>query len=217
MTTDLKLPRADGSLYPYRPSKGASFELPKEPFRSRVAFAAAHVVCDPLADTDPVTDARIDWEATLAYRRYLWSLGLSVAEAMDTAQRGMGLNWTQAKELVRRSFAEARSVGGKIACGAGTDHLAPGPGVTLEDVEAAYEEQCSFIECEGGQVILMASRALAACAKGPDDYEWVYGNILRQVSRPARALWTLTGWARYRRHIARVRGRHGIVRALPTG
>lgn len=157
--------------------------------RSRVAYAAAHVVADPLADTDPVGRPVVDWEATLAYRRYLWSLGLAVAEAMDTAQRGMGLTWELAKELIRRTVAEARAVGGQVACGAGTDHLAPRPGLTLRDVEAAYEEQCGYVEGVGGQVILMASRALAAVARGPEDYIRVYDRILSQVSRPVILHW----------------------------
>jgi len=153
------------------------------PITSRVAYAAAHVVCDPQSPTD------IDWEATLAYRRYLWSLGLGVAEAMDTAQRGMGLDWPQARELIRRSLAEARAAGGLIACGAGTDQLVPDPRVTLEDVERAYEEQVGYVEGQGGRVILMASRALARAARSADDYARVYGTILRQVRRPAILHW----------------------------
>jgi Protein of unknown function (DUF993) len=118
----------------------------------------------------------------------LWSLGFSLAEAMDTAQRGMGLDWETTKELIRRSVAEARSRGAEIACGAGTDHLQPA-GATLEDVKAAYEEQCEFVEGEGGRVILMASRALAAIAKTPEDYAEVYGSILAQVSTPVILHW----------------------------
>lgn len=190
MALTLRLPRAGGELYEYTVgNSAASFTVPEQPFKSRTAFSAAHVVCDPFADTDPLHNAQIDWNATLRYRHYLWSLGLAVAEAMDTAQRGMGLNWQHAKELIRRSTAEARSVGGRIASGAGTDHLAPGPNVTLADVEAAYEEQVGFVEGEGSQVILMASRALAACAKGPDDYERVYGRILSQVKQPVILHW----------------------------
>lgn len=189
MANTIRLPRAGGALYEYTPVKSAGFEVPSSPFTGRVAFSAAHVVCDPFADADPLNNAQIDWNATLGYRHHLWSLGLAVAEAMDTAQRGMGLDWLRAKELIRRSIAESRTVGGRIACGAGTDHLAPGPKVTLEDVEAAYEEQVGFVEGEGGQVILMASRALAACASSPDDYERVYGRILRQVKQPVILHW----------------------------
>ncbi|WP_084781772.1 dihydrodipicolinate synthase family protein [Bacillus niameyensis] len=185
----INLPRADRSLFAYELSSAPTFELSKAPFKSRVAFSAAHVVADPLANTDPLSSAQIDWEDTLAYRRHLWSLGMSVAEAMDTAQRGMGLSWETAKELILRSVAEARAVGGKIACGAGTDHLLPGKDVTIEDVIAAYEEQCEFVESAGGQIILMASRALAAVAQGPEDYERVYGHILQSVSRPVILHW----------------------------
>lgn len=189
MNATLQLPRAGGALYTYSPGNAAPIAPPKGLLVSRTAYAAAHVVCDPFADADPLHNAQIDWEATLAYRRHLWSLGFSVAEAMDTAQRGMGLDWERAKELIRRSVADAKAVGGGIACGAGTDHLLPGPNVTLEMVEAAYEEQISFVEAQGGRIILMASRALAACAKSPEDYEWVYGKLLRQVSQPVILHW----------------------------
>jgi len=153
---------------------------------SRVAYAAAHVV------SDPRSDAVIDWDATLAYRRYLWSLGLGVAEAMDTAQRGMGLEWPQARELIGRSLAEARAVRGLIACGAGTDQLSPDAPVTLDDVERAYEEQVGYVEAQArgdGRVILMASRALAHAARSPDDYARVYGTMLRQVRQPVILHW----------------------------
>ena len=109
--------------------------------------------------------------------------------SFSAAVCGMGLDWATAQELIRRSLAEARAVGGAIACGAGTDHLAPGPAVTLADVEAAYETQCAFVEREGGRVILMASRALAACARGPDDYVQVYDRVLSQVARPVILHW----------------------------
>lgn len=189
MAKSLLLPRAGGALFEYTPGKAGSFAVPAKPFTGRIAFSAAHVVCDPFADADPLHHGQIDWDSTLAYRHHLWSLGLAVAEAMDTAQRGMGLDWNRSKELIRASIAEARSVGGKIACGAGTDHLLPGPSITIADVEAAYEEQVGFIEGEGGQVILMASRALAACAKGLEDYERVYGRILGQVKQPVILHW----------------------------
>lgn len=189
MPTTILLPRVDGSNAPYV----VGLRDPVTPVsarpRSRVAYAAAHVVCDPLADADPMSDADLDWEATLAYRRYLWSLGLAVAEAMDTAQRGMGLHWGATKELIRRSTAEARACGGAIACGAGTDHLTPAPHLRLCDVEAAYAEQCAFVEGVGARVIVMASRALAACARGPDDYLRVYDHVLSQVSGPVILHW----------------------------
>jgi len=157
---------------------------------SRVAYAAAHVVADPLADNDPWVTPAIDWDATLRFRHRLWDFGLGVAEAMDTAQRGMGLGWSEAKELIRRAQAEARTRDDAlIAYGAGTDHLMPGPQVTLADVIAAYEEQVGFVEGEGGRVILMASRALVGAAKTPDDYARVYGTILAQVRQPVVLHW----------------------------
>jgi hypothetical protein len=193
MPIEIRLPRADRTLAVYRLGAPSQFRAPRRPVRQkvpvRIAYSAAHVVCDPLADVDPIGNARIDWEATLAYRRYLWSLGLAVAEAMDTAQRGMGLDWPSAKELIRRSLAEARTVDGVIACGAGTDHLPPRPDVSLAEVTAAYEEQCGFVEHAGGRIILMASRALVACAQSPDDYAWVYSRILSQVSQPVILHW----------------------------
>jgi hypothetical protein len=148
-----------------------------------------HVVADPLADTSPVSPAVIDWETTLAFRRHIWNYGLGVAEAMDTAQRGMGLDWEAAKELIKRSVTEAKAVGGKIVCGAQTDQLAPGSAKTLRDIEAAYEEQCGFVEGEGGQVVIMASRELARIARGPDDYAQVYGRVLSQLKHPALIHW----------------------------
>lgn len=157
---------------------------------SRVAFAAAHVVADPLADNDPWLAPAIDWERTLAFRHRLWDLGLGVAESMDTAQRGMGLGWPEARELIRRSLAEARGrPDALIACGAGTDHLAPGPDVSIDDILAAYESQIEAIEAEGGRIILMASRALAAAAKGPEDYIRVYDRVLSQVKEPVIIHW----------------------------
>src|SRR5215468_4874097 len=190
MPAPLSLPTPARTLETYR-TRGAqrAWPRPERPIASRVAYAAAHVVADPLADVDPTTRTAIDWDATLAYRRHLWSYGLAVAEAMDTAQRGMGLDWPASQELIRRSLAEARAAGGVIACGAGTDHLAPGAGVTLDDVERAYAEQCEFVEGCGGRVILMASRALARAARTPDDYLRVYGSILRQIRQPVILHW----------------------------
>ena len=190
-TRPLLLPRLDGTLEPYVPGAPSPFATTSAPARTRVAYAAAHVVCDPLVDTDPWLAAVVDWDATLAYRRHLWGLGFSIAEAMDTAQRGMGLDWQTTQELIRHALAEASAVGAteRIACGAGTDQLDVAPGVRLDDVVAAYEEQCAFIEDHGGRIILMASRALAACATGPQDYALVYGRILSQVKRPVILHW----------------------------
>src|SRR5213080_333695 len=144
MARTLRLPRADGTLTAYRLAGATPVTPPAGPIRSRIAFAAVHVVADPLAAINPTLEAALDWDATLAYRRYIWSLGLAVAEAMDTSQRGMGFDWATAKELIRRAVAEARGIpGAVIASGAGTDHLEPGQRVTLADAEAAYEEPCA--------------------------------------------------------------------------
>ena len=177
-TAPLRLPRAGGVLEPYTPGEPRAFPATGAPPVSRVAFAAAHVVADPLGEPGAV-----DWETTLAFRRHLWEHGLGVAEAMDTAQRGMGLGWDAARELIRRSAADA---GGRLAAGAGTDHVAA---TRLAEVRAAYEEQCEFVEATGAQAIVMASRALAAIARGADDYREVYGIILGGLERPAILHW----------------------------
>lgn len=156
---------------------------------TRTAYAAAHVVNDPLADCDPWLDCPIDWDRTLAFREHLWSQGFGVAESMDTAQRGMGLDWPTSLELIQRSTRNAKAGGHLIASGAGTDHLAPGPDVTVDQVIAAYEEQCEAVEAAGSRVILMASRALAQAAKGPEDYARVYGKVLSGLSQPAILHW----------------------------
>jgi hypothetical protein len=184
----LHLPQG-GTLAAYTMRGARDFPRAAPPF-PRVALAAAHVVADPLAEQDPWLEAKIDWDATVAFRRHLWSLGLGVAEAMDTAQRGMGLGWPEALELIRRSLDAARDIqGAVIASGAGTDHLAPGPDVTVDDVIAAYEHQIEAIERLGGRIILMASRALAKAARGPDDYARVYARILGGVRQPVIIHW----------------------------
>ncbi len=156
---------------------------------NRVAFAAVHTVADPLADNDPWIDTNVDWDATMAFRHHLWDLGFGVAEAMDTAQRGMGLDWPTSLELITRSTKDAKARGALIASGAGTDHLPVSPDNTIDDVIRAYEEQCAAVEAAGGQIILMASRALAAAAKSPDDYIRVYDRILSQLAEPAILHW----------------------------
>lgn len=156
---------------------------------TRTAYAAAHVVNDPLVECDPWLDAPVDWDRTLAFRSHLWELGFGVAEAMDTAQRGMGMDWPTSLELIQRSTALAKSGGHVIASGAGTDHLQPGPDVTIDDVIRAYEEQCEAVEAAGSRVILMASRALAAIAQSPDDYARVYGRVLQGLKQPALLHW----------------------------
>ncbi|MFC9928785.1 dihydrodipicolinate synthase family protein [Streptomyces sp. NPDC127190] len=182
----IRLPAPDGTLRSYEPRAEPLPTVPGAPFTSRTVFAAAHVVADPRADVSPDSPAAFDWDATLAFRRHLWSHGLGVAEAMDTAQRGMGLDWAGAAELIRRSAAEAKAVGGRIACGVGTDQLTAG---TLPEIRAAYEEQLAVVEEAGAQPILMASRALAAAASRPQDYLDLYGHLLRQSARPVVLHW----------------------------
>ncbi|MER6463151.1 dihydrodipicolinate synthase family protein [Streptomyces sp. NPDC001228] len=182
----VQLPGADGTLRAYEPRTEPLAVAAGTSFTSRTVFAAAHVVADPFADVSPDAPAAVDWDATLAFRRHLWAHGLGVAEAMDTAQRGMGLDWTGAAELIRRSAAEARAVGGRIACGVGTDQITGG---TLAEIRAAYEEQLALVEDSGAQAVLMASRALAATATGPEDYLEVYGHLLRQATAPVVLHW----------------------------
>jgi hypothetical protein len=187
----ISLPTKNRKFESYRTGEPIVFPSKKEAQSfNRVAFAAAHVVADPLADNNPWLDASIDWDRTIAFREYLWDLGLGVAESMDTAQRGMGLDWNGARELIRRVLEAAKTRGGvKIACGVGTDHIAPGPDVSVDDVIRAYEEQIEAVEAMGGQLIVMASRALARAARSPADYARVYGRILRQVKQPVILHW----------------------------
>ncbi|MCI0756058.1 dihydrodipicolinate synthase family protein [Teichococcus vastitatis] len=185
----LTLPQADGSLADYTLGRPRDFAAATPPF-PRLALAAAHVVADPRAEQDPWVSSAIDWDRTIAFRRHLWSLGLGVAEAMDTAQRGMGLGWPEARELIRRSLDAIQDVPGAVmASGAGTDHLDATPDTTVDDVLRAYEEQCEAVEAMGGRIILMASRALAKAARGPDDYIRVYDRVLRQVRQPVIIHW----------------------------
>jgi hypothetical protein len=186
----VRLPSAQGRVEAYALREPRAF--PQRPARAftRVAYSAAHVVADALADVDPWLTAAIDWDATLAYRRYLWSLGLGVAEAMDTAQRGMGLDWPTSLTLVRRTLDAARDVpGAMLASGVGTDHLSPDDARTVDDVIAAYEQQMEAVEALGGRMIVMASRALVRVARTPGDYERVYDRILRQARAPVILHW----------------------------
>lgn len=182
MARHVKLPLADRTIETYALA-GTPTERPATtPIFNRIAYAAAHVVSDPWADATPWNNPAIDWDATMAFRHHLWSLGFRIAEAMDTSQRGMGLDWAGAQELIRRSLAEARTVpDADLACGAGTDQLDKRDARSLDDVVAAYEEQLGFIEKHGGRAIMMASRALAHVAKSPDDYRKAYGRILGQA------------------------------------
>ncbi|VTU31076.1 dihydrodipicolinate synthase family protein [Variovorax sp. RA8] len=190
MSLSLTLPAAGGTLATYtlrgmtpvKPPRGVSF--------NRIAYSAAHVVADPLAAIDPWLQCAIDWDTTIAYRRHLWSLGLGVAEAMDTAQRGMGLDWPTSLELIRRSLDAAKDVpGALVASGCGTDHLSLIDAKSVDDVIRAYEEQMSAIEALGGKLIVMASRALAHVARSPGDYERVYDRILSQARQPVVLHW----------------------------
>jgi hypothetical protein len=185
--TRLRLPTADGGLREHVLGEPVDWPRPSAPITSRTAYAAVHVVADPLADNTPGAPAVLDWDATLAFRRHLWSYGLGVADAMDTAQRGMGLDWPATAELVRRSAAEARAVGGALVCGVGTDTGAEIR--TLDDVVAAYLAQLEVVAGAGAGVVLMASRDLARLATGPDDYAKVYGRVLAQVPGPVVLHW----------------------------
>jgi hypothetical protein len=186
----LKLPDASGSLETYRLAASRSFPAKLDGTLNRVAFSAAHVVSNPLADVDPWLTAAIDWDRTIAFREHVWDLGLGVAEAMDTAQRGMGLDWPTSLELIQRSVRAAQARGNALVfSGAGTDHLAMEDARTIDDVIRAYEEQIAAIEKAGGRIILMASRALAGIARDPDDYARVYGRVLSQVAEPVIIHW----------------------------
>jgi len=190
MTITLKLPQADGSLAPYTLSGREPWRAPAKPVFNRVAYSAAHVVANARAANDPWLDCAIDWDATIAFRHRLWSMGLGVAEAMDTAQRGMGLDWPTSLELIRRTLDAARDVpDALVASGCGTDHLASEDARGVDDVIRAYEEQMEAIERLGGKLVLMASRALARVAHGPADYQRVYDRLLRQAKEPVILHW----------------------------
>ena len=187
-TAIVALPEASGGWREIELSQPRAWAEHPEAFSSRVAFAAAHVVADPRGENVPGAPAAIDWDATLAFRRHLFRYGLGVAEAMDTAQRNMGLDWPATQELITRSSALAREHGARIASGAGTDQLLV-PAGSLEDVTKAYLEQVEFVEAAGSQVIMMASRQLAAIARSAEDYLQVYATVLAQASRPVILHW----------------------------
>ena len=190
MNLQISLPDGRAGLSRYT-LRGTPMARPAQPLPfNRVAYSAAHVVADPMAAIDPWLQSAIDWDATIAYRQHLWSLGLGVAEAMDTAQRGMGLDWPTSLELIRRSLDAARDVpGAMVASGCGTDHLDIADARNSDDVIRAYEEQMGAIEALGGKLIVMASRALARVATRPADYERVYDRILSQASKPVVLHW----------------------------
>lgn len=192
-TTSILLPDRTGNpeLVQLRPPH--TWPRPTRPLASRDVYAAAHVIPRTWADTTPGALAELDWDATIAYRRELWSYGLGVADAMDTAQRGMGLDWPTARELIQRSGAAARETGGQLVCGAGTDQLADNdlpsgqPGLTR--IADAYREQIAVVREAGAGVVLMASRALASVATSADDYLHVYRQLLDEVDKPVILHW----------------------------
>jgi hypothetical protein len=187
-TATIALPEASGSWREIELSEPRAWAEHPEPFRSRIAFAAAHVVADPRGENVPGAPAVIDWEATLGFRRHLFRYGLGVAEAMDTAQRNMGLDWPATQELITRSAALANEHGARIASGAGTDQLLSPPG-SLGEVTDAYLEQLEFVEAAGSQAIVMASRQLAAVARRAEDYLQVYSSVLSRATQPVVLHW----------------------------
>ena len=221
MSLHIKLPNPQGQIsayklvgrVPVKPVAGGKF--------NRIAYSAAHVVSNPFAAIDPWLDCAVDWDATISYRLHLWSLGMGVAEAMDTAQRGMGLDWPTSLELIRRSIDAAKDKPGAfLASGCGTDHLNIEAVKTVDEVIAGYEFQMEAIEKLGGKLILMASRALARVATSPTDYERVYGRILRQAKQPVVLHWlgdmfdpALTGYWGDRNVDAAMNTALGIIQA----
>ncbi len=188
----IALPTADGRIEDYRLT-GTPL-TPRAPTRplTRTAFAAAHVVSDPLRERNPWdTRPAVDWEGTLAFRTSLWDQGLGLAEAMDTAQRGMGVDWPTALELIQRTMvaAKAHPMKPRVACGAGTDHLTLADLTTADKIAAAYQTQAEAIESAGGQLILMASRAFPAMGAGPDVYRSVYRRLIDGAREPVILHW----------------------------
>ena len=188
----MRLPTYAGTLESYTPSGDPLVARgPRVPL-TRTAFAAAHVVSDPIAERDPWEGRpAVDWENTLGFRRWLWDQGLGLAEAMDTAQRGMGVDWLTAKELIERTMREAKAhpMKPRVACGAGTDQFAAGEIRDEAGLIAAYSEQMEAIEAADGQVILMASRAFPAIGADADAYFRVYGRLLQQAAAPVVLHW----------------------------
>ena len=183
----IALPGNDGSLKDYV-MQGTPIEAePLGPDPARVVFSAAHVVADPFTDNDPSGPATLDWEATMAFRRHLAGLGLGIAEAMDTAQRGMGLGWPEALELIRRTKSEFPNA--LVFNGCATDHLTPDEAQSLEDVRRAYLEQVEAIQGFGGRLVIMASRALVRVAEKPEDYVRVYEDVLAACDQPVILHW----------------------------
>ena len=188
----LTLPTYEGTLAPYRlTGRPLIARAPKVPL-TRTAFAAAHVISDPLRERSPWdTRPAVDWQATLGFRQYLWDQGLGLAEAMDTAQRGMGVDWLTAKELITRTMTAARAhpMHPRVACGAGTDHIAVSDLRDADAIIAAYETQIETIESAGGQLILMASRAFVATGATEATYSRVYRHLIDGARQPVILHW----------------------------
>jgi len=186
----LMLPQHDGRLMPFTTAAPRALAAPlRQPF-NRVAFAAPHVVAQPLASVDPWAGCALDWDATIAIRRKLWAQGLGVAEAIDAAQRGLGLDWPTSLELIGRAIEASKDYpGARLFAGCGTDQIGELPRVTVAEVLEAYEAQAEAIEQCGGRLIIMASRELADCARSPDQYGLVYDRLLSQVREPVIIQW----------------------------
>lgn len=191
--TALILLDADGTTRAVALAAAPSFAKPRRPLQSRVAYAAAHVVPKAHADNTPGRPAEIDWDATLAFRHHVWSWGLGVADAMDTAQRNMGLDAAATRELISRSAAEAASAGGSLVVGVNTDHVGD-ESISLEQVIDAYTEQLHHAEDAGAGAVLMASRHLARAAQNADDYRRVYREVLAAASAPVVLHWLGTAF-----------------------
>ncbi|MEI7535806.1 MAG: dihydrodipicolinate synthase family protein [Comamonadaceae bacterium] len=225
MTLTLQVPDANGALVRYTLRNRTPVSLPAQKVAfNRIVYSAAHVVANPRAAIDPWLQCAVDWDQTIAYRRHLWSLGLGVAEAMDTAQRGMGLDWPTSLELIGRSLDAAQDVPGAVlAAGCGTDHLELDNVKTIDQVIAGYEEQMQAIEKLGGRLIVMASRALARVARSPADYERVYDRILSQARQPVILHWlgdmfdpALKGYWGSADHATAMDTAIGIINAHPS-
>ncbi|MGL6210421.1 MAG: dihydrodipicolinate synthase family protein [Paracoccaceae bacterium] len=182
----IALPDATGRLTDYHMSGMVIPQAILGTNAARVVYSAAHVVADPFTASDPSGRAAVDWDKTMEFRRYLAGLGLGIAEAMDTAQRGMGLDWPGALELITRTKEELPDA--LVANGCGTDHLGPGPH-SIDEVRRAYLEQVEAIQKIGGRIILMASRALVQAARGPEDYLAVYADVLAACDHPVVLHW----------------------------
>jgi len=186
------LPTYAGSLEPYRLTGVPLVARAPDVALTRTAFAAAHVVVDPIVARAPWQGRpAVDWDATLGFRRALWDQGLGLAEAMDTAQRGMGLDWETARELIGRTMAEARAhpLQPRVACGAGTDQFEAGALRSEAAIIAAYEDQMAAIEAAGGQIIVMASRALPDIGADGATYRRVYRHLIDQAAQPVILHW----------------------------